>query len=168
MGKVKQDYKIWKQAKAETKRCENVMEEYKYKITDAMSDKEWQEYSNKVMEIHTLMKDKRITVTDADFSEKYADDMKQLQAKGCFFRVYRPIYIPHLDCTDFTFIGDDSYRCANNHTNGQIYEKHCEGCPKFNELVEYQMLETNVKLAREKQRAAWQVLLNNFRKVKTK
>ena len=164
MKQIKQDYQIWKQAKAETKRCINAMNECMEKIKGAILYDEWKEYVAKVGKIHPLLKDKNTTVTDAEFSEKYADEMKQLQAKSCFLMTVQPSF----DLGVNLLVIGDVVRCVNNHANGQIYEKHCAGCPKFNELVEYQMLATNVQLAREKQCAAKQVLLNNFRKAKTK
>ena len=166
MGTLKQDFQDWKKAKAEAKVCQQAKDDCKKKITTVMSFDEWKVYGDKLTTIlDSLEKDKEET-TQVKFAEKYDSQMQALQLKSCFINVYQ---IFDIDVEGIRWASvSGGFRCINNNMNGTIYETHCAGCPKFNDLVEYQLSAANTKSAIEKERVAKMMLMNHFRIFKIK
>ena len=166
MGTLKQDYKDWKKAKAEAKFSTSKMNECKNKLTALMSFDEWQKYADKIKVVSDSLEKDKDETTEVKFMEKYNSQMQALQLKSCFITVFQLMDFPFhtLSPDGSIFISvSEGFRCANNHTNGDMFETHCAGCPKFSKLVEYQMLAAEAMVAREKQNVAKMMLMNHFR-----
>jgi hypothetical protein len=83
-------------------------------------------------------------------------------AYPCFYVMYNPFGITGIMTRDKVYQEKQVQRCMNNREDGKIYEAFCHGCPAFEDLVKYQSLYAQFKIAQEKQQEAKQKFLNNF------
>lgn len=89
--------------------------------------------------------------------KQYMDNYAHLcHAYPCFYVMYNPFK----DNNDYK--EEQVQRCMNNLADGTIYESFCQGCSAFKDLVKYQSLLAQFKIAYEKQKEAKQKLLSNF------
>ena len=163
MGTLKQDYKDWKNAKVEAKRCADECARYQQDIATDMSYDEFLQYNIKTMDAKmSVVVDKSITEM-SDYADKMIEALKKVQMGACFARVYQWYPI-----TGRVEVGKDLCRCINNHSTGIVRKELCDSCPKFNQLVESQRLTTKAKAAQEKANVAKMMLMNHFRIFKIK
>ena len=171
MGTLLQDYIDWKKAKAEPKYCVTVMDNYQQSIEVKLPYEEWRRNLAKIGTFCKMMEPYKAYAdnpnTHAKFTERYDALAKHLRSSYCFMGCRENVDILGLGQIGID-IDDSTLRCVNNRANGDIVEHLCDGCDKFRELVKYQMLAANAKVAKEKQDAAKMMLMNHFRIFKIK
>jgi len=167
MGTIIEDYKNLRKARAEARYCINAMNNYQHDIEVAVPYDEWVDYTKKFVKAYASLEKAKRDLTQTEFDNKYyEDEMKKLHAKSCFIRVFfEPAYVPFSERLDdlMMSVSVGIHRCANNHENGDVREHLCAGCPKFGELVKYQMLAGNAKVAQQRRDEARKALLNHFK-----
>lgn len=164
-----QDYKNWKQARVKARYCMNAMDNYRHEIEVSVPYEEWMGYTRKLLAAYDSLESVQNSVTQTDFDNKYIDEMKKLHAKGCFVNVFfDPLYVPFSESPEIWISPFGLHKCINNKDSGDVHENLCAGCPKFNELVKYQMLVSNAKVAQQRCVDARKTLLGHFKLSKTK
>lgn len=171
MGTIIEDYKNLRKARAEARYCINAMNNYQHDIEVSLPYEEWADYTKKFVKAYASLEKAKRDLTQAEFDNKYEDEMKKLHAKSCFVRVFfEPAYVPFSERPEdmMLALSVGIHRCANNHENGDVCERLCAGCPKFNKLVKYQTLAGNAKVAKQRRDEARKALLNHFKLSRTK
>ena len=167
MLRIIQDYKIWKKLRADARHQLRQAESYKYSIAQKM---EYPEYIKNAKKLELLFA--ALPPENApDFAKAYATGKKRFRGPACFFGIdpTAKISLESFGLLGYTPIfGNQMFkqsilRCCNNNDDGLINESDCQGCPKFDELVKYNVLAATAARTQQQCEVAKQKFLQHFK-----
>ncbi len=157
MTNIIQDYNNWKQAKQNTVIAQqNVSKQF----NSMLGHVSLPHFGHNVSIESAFIKTAPDPKTQPQECVKYMGIYSSMcHAYPCFYVLYNPF--DHIG-VDKVYTEKQARRCMNNLEDGTIYECFCGNCPAFKDLVKYQSLYAQFKMAQEKQNQAKRKLINNF------
>ena len=157
MLKIVQDFKNWVDACVITKNCETYLRNYRESIIAWCDSRTVFENWYKENVYNTAL---RYAAASDDFKRFYqirGQKSVTCRASSCFYKL-----------VDETYKGTainpkDVFECINVKDKEGVGEHRCIGCSHYDEHTRYQLLNSRLQEAQEKQQAAKQKLLDNFR-----
>ena len=166
MVKIIQDFKDWKKTKKIAADAEYKMNQKFDEMLGQVSVDEY--FRNSARE--ALFYENLPTAENQDnptkdeirtFNSYLAQAAKICRANSCFYMLYDPFV--KIDGKRYNEKSKEVHRCINNHKAGVIFEKYCDGCSAFKDLIEYQSLKAQYAEAQRTYALAKKNLLDNFR-----
>ena len=166
MVKIIQDFKDWKKTKKIAADAEYKMNQ---KFDEMLGRVSVDEYFRNVArealfyENLPMAKDQDNPTKDEirTFDSYVVQASKICRANSCFYMLYDPF--SKTDGKRYNEKSKEIHRCINNHKVGVIFEKYCDGCSAFKDLVEYRSLKAQNAQAQRNYGLAKEILLDNFR-----
>ena len=166
MVKIIQDFKDWKKTKKIAVDAEYKMNQ---KFDEMLGRVSVDEYFRNVArealfyENLPMAKDQdNPTKAEIRIFNSYAEQASKIcRANSCFYMLYDPF--SKIDGKRYNEKSKEIHRCINNHKVGVIFEKYCDGCSAFKDLIEYQSLKAQNAEAQRTYELAKKNLLDNFR-----
>ena len=157
MTTIIQDFKDWQQTKQDTVVAQQKLSK---QFNHMLGHVSIPHFGHNVAIESAFIKSSPDPKTEPQECKQYMDNYAHLcHAYPCFYVMYNPF--DHIGM-DKVYNEKQVQRCMNNLTDGTIYEAFCQGCDAFRDLVKYQSLYAQFKIAQEKQKEAKQKLLSNF------
>ena len=158
MLKIIQDYHNWKETKKNTVIAQqNVSKQF----NSMLGQVSLPHFGHNISIESAFIKSAPDPKTQPQECKQYMDTYSHMcHAYPCFYVIYNPF--DHIG-VDKIYTEKQAQRCMNNLEDGTIYETFCRDCDAFKDLVQYQSLYAQFKMAQEKQNQAKQKLLDNFR-----
>ena len=158
MLKIIQDYHNWKEAKKNTVVAQQNVSK---KFNSMLGQISLPHFGHNISIESAFIKSAPDPKTQPQECKQYMDTYSHIcHAYPCFYVIYNPF--DHIGVNK-VYTEKQAQRCMNNLEDGTIYETFCRDCDAFKDLVQYQSLYAQFKMAQEKQNQAKQKLLDNFR-----
>lgn len=152
-----QDFKNWKQTKQNTVVAQQKLSK---QFNSMLGHVSLPHFGHNVAMEAAFIKSAPDPKTKPQECKQYMDNYAHIcHAYPCFYVMYNPF--DHIG-VDTVYEAKQVQRCMNNLADGTIYEAFCRECDAFRDLVKYQSLYAQFKIAQENQQEAKQKLLNNF------
>ena len=164
MIKLIQDYKNWKNARVAYRKANRDLIQYANSVAVELDFKQWPDFLDALRKFAASLspKDK----IQPDYAEKYiqayTEGVKSVRGPACLYRIVYKLPDDNFWLGQYLYKDAEINRCINNRPDGMIYEKLCDGCSHFKELVEYQSLAGRVKSLKEERKDAKQKFFGNF------
>lgn len=166
MVKIIQDFKDWKKTKKIAADAEYKMNQ---KFDEMLGRVSVGEYLRNVAR-EALFYENLPMAKDQDnptkaeirtFDNYVVQASKICRANSCFYMLVDPF--SKIDGKRYNEKSEEMHRCISNHEAGVIFEKYCDGCSAFKDLIEYQSLKAQNAQAQRTYALAKKNLLDNFR-----
>ena len=159
MIKLIQDYKNWKNARVAYRKANRDLIQYANSVAVEFDFKQFPDFLDDLRQFAaSLSKDK----SDPDYIKSFKQGIKNVQGPACLYRIVYKLPDDNFWLGQYLYKDAEINRCINNRPDGMIYEKLCDGCSHFKELVEYQSLAGRVKSLKEERKDAKQKFFGNF------
>lgn len=157
MLQIIQDYKDWKEAKKNT---DIAQQKVSKQFNSMLGHVSLPHFGYNVSIQAAFVKSAPDPKTQPQECKQYVDTYSHMcHAYPCFYVIYNPF--DHIGVNKI-YSENEAERCMNNLEDGTIYEAFCQGCSAFKDLVKYQSLNAQLKIAQEEQNQAKQKLLNDL------
>ena len=160
MIKLIQDCKNWKNARVAYRKANRDLIKYANSVAVEFDFKQFPDFLDDLRQFAaSLSKDK----SDSDYIKSFKQGIKNVQGPACLYRIVYKLPDDNFWLGQYLYKDVEINRCINNRPDGMIYEKLCDGCSHFKELVEYQSLKAQYAEAQRTYALAKKNLLDNFR-----